>query len=49
MDPSDYVLQQFSRAERDELSQALDRAADATLVFVTEGIQAAMNRFNASA
>jgi PTH1 family peptidyl-tRNA hydrolase len=49
MDPSDYVLQQFSRAERDQLSQALDRAADAALVFVADGIQAAMNRFNASA
>lgn len=49
MDPADYVLQQFSRAEQEEAGEVLDRAADAALAFVSDGIQAAMNRFNGSA
>ena len=49
MDPADYVLQQFSRAEREELAPILDRAADAAMAFIGEGIQVAMNRFNGGA
>lgn len=43
----DHVLQDFSRAEQKELSFILERAAEAALTFVDEGIVAAMNKFNA--
>jgi PTH1 family peptidyl-tRNA hydrolase len=46
MDPADYVLQDFARAELPDLLEVLDRATDAALAFVLEGIQAAMNAFN---
>ncbi|GIK08224.1 MAG: peptidyl-tRNA hydrolase [Anaerolineaceae bacterium] len=48
MAPADYVLQNFSRAEMLIVSETLDRAADAVLTFITEGLNAAMNRFNGS-
>ncbi len=47
MAPADYVLQNFSRAEMLIVSETLDRAANAVLTFMTEGLNAAMNRFNA--
>jgi PTH1 family peptidyl-tRNA hydrolase len=46
MDPSDYVLQEFSQKELQAVSETLDRAADATLTWVLEGLNAAMNKFN---
>ncbi len=46
MQPADYVLQEFSRTEKEAIGGVLDRAADAALAFVSLGIQAAMNRFN---
>ena len=46
MDPADYVLQDFSRDEQKILSEILDRAADAALEFVMNGLNAAMNKFN---
>jgi PTH1 family peptidyl-tRNA hydrolase len=46
MDPADYVLQDFSRDEMKNLSEILDHAADAALVFVKEGLETAMNKFN---
>jgi|SRR5688572_24627664 len=46
MDPSYYVLQNFSRADMQAISEVLDRAADATLEFVRNGLDAAMNKFN---
>lgn len=48
MDPSAYVLQDFSRDEMKILSELLDRAADAALEFVVNGLDKAMNRFNGS-
>ncbi len=48
MDPAAYVLQDFSKDEMKELSSVLDRAADAALTFVTEGLDKAMNQFNGS-
>lgn len=42
----DYVLQDFSDSEMSLVSETLDRAADAVFCFVTEGLDAAMNRFN---
>jgi PTH1 family peptidyl-tRNA hydrolase len=46
MDPADYVLQNFSKDESSLLSETLDRAADAALTFVTDGLEKAMNQFN---
>lgn len=46
MDPAAYVLQNFSRDEEKELSGILDRGADAVFEFVTNGLTAAMNKFN---
>jgi PTH1 family peptidyl-tRNA hydrolase len=46
MDPAAYVLQDFSKNEMKELSSVLDRAADAVLTFVLDGLDRAMNRFN---
>ena len=46
MDPAAYVLQDFPRDEMKELSSILDRAADAVLTFVTDGLEKAMNKFN---
>ena len=48
MNPSAYVLQKFSRDEEKEVSNILDRGADAVLTFVTNGLNKAMNEFNGS-
>jgi PTH1 family peptidyl-tRNA hydrolase len=48
MDAAAYVLQDFSRAESEILTHILDRAVEAVMVFVTQGIETAMNQFNAS-
>jgi PTH1 family peptidyl-tRNA hydrolase len=48
MDPSAYVLQDFSREEMKVLSEIVDRAADAALEFVKNGLNAAMNKYNGS-
>jgi len=46
MDPAAYVLQDFSSADQDVLSEALNRAAEAALTWIAEGLDAAMNKFN---
>jgi len=46
MDPADYVLQNFARSDFPLLSEILDRAADAVMTFVLEGLNPAMNKFN---
>jgi PTH1 family peptidyl-tRNA hydrolase len=46
MDAADYVLQGFPSSDLIALSQILDRAADAALTWVTEGLDATMNKFN---
>ncbi len=46
MDPKDYVLQDFSKEDMKLLFEILDRAAEAALTFVTEGLDKAMNKFN---
>jgi PTH1 family peptidyl-tRNA hydrolase len=48
MDPSAYVLQNFSRDETKILSELLERAADAALEFVVNGLDKAMNKYNGS-
>ena len=46
MDPADYVLQDFFRDEMKSVSEILDRAADAAMCFITDGLDRTMNRFN---
>lgn len=48
MDPSAFVLQNFTREEMKLLSEIVDRAADAALTFVSEGLNMAMNKYNGS-
>jgi len=48
MDAAAYVLQKFSREEQKQLSEILDRGADAVFAFVDHGLNKAMNDFNGS-
>ncbi len=48
MDPAAYVLQNFSRDDMLIVSETLDRAANAVLTFVTDGLDKAMNKYNGS-
>jgi PTH1 family peptidyl-tRNA hydrolase len=43
----DYVLGRFSEEQRKRVNPAIDRAAEALLMWSENGIQPAMNRFNA--
>jgi PTH1 family peptidyl-tRNA hydrolase len=45
---ADYVLKPFSKEESEFLSVYIDRAAEAALAYVSEGIQQAMTEFNRS-
>jgi len=42
----DHVLGRFSRAESEAIAAAIEEAADAVELFLREGIEAAMNRYN---
>lgn len=42
----DYVLGRFSAKDREAMEEAADRAADAIRMIISEGPDAAMNRFN---
>ena len=46
MDSADYVLQPFSKADEIELSEFIKKASKAVHCFITEGLDAAMNKFN---
>ncbi len=46
MDPADFVLRDFSAAERKDLDFHLDRAADAAEALVRDGLESAQNRYN---
>jgi PTH1 family peptidyl-tRNA hydrolase len=48
-DLADYVLAKFETAERAELDEVITRAADAAEMFVVEGIEKVMNRYNPDA
>jgi peptidyl-tRNA hydrolase, PTH1 family len=48
MESSDYVLQSFQQADQQILDSVLDAAAEAALLFVREGLDTAMNRYNGS-
>lgn len=41
-----YVLQEFDRDEKEELPAVIDRAVDALLMVLTEGLEKAMNQYN---
>jgi len=45
-DPADFVLRQFSTAERKELGMHLERAADAVETLITDGLDRAQNLYN---
>jgi peptidyl-tRNA hydrolase, PTH1 family len=49
MQAPDYVLQEFSNPEKTIVSETLDRAVEAVLTFITEGLDAAMNKYNGNA
>jgi len=46
MDPADYLLRNFSTAERRELEFLVDRAADAVEDLLSTGLTATQNRFH---
>lgn len=46
MDAANYVLGRFSRAERDTMDEAIQRACQTVATWATEGVEAAMNRAN---
>ena len=45
---ADHVLGTFASEERDEVEAAVLRAADAAVMFITDGIERVMNAFNAA-
>jgi PTH1 family peptidyl-tRNA hydrolase len=46
MDPADYVLQDFSGSQQEILGEVLARGVEAALMFVTDGLDRAMNKYN---
>jgi PTH1 family peptidyl-tRNA hydrolase len=46
MPASAYVLQDFPTIDLELLEITLERAADAALIFISEGLEAAMNKYN---
>jgi len=48
MQAPDYVLQEFSNVDLTIISETLNLAVDAVLICVTEGLDAAMNKYNGS-
>jgi PTH1 family peptidyl-tRNA hydrolase len=46
MQAPDYVLQDFSNSDQVIISETLNRAVDAALEFINNGLDAAMNKFN---
>lgn len=47
MEPKDYVLQDWSEAELEQMAEVYDRAVAAVETFLAYGVVEAMNRFNA--
>lgn len=45
-DLADWVLGSFSKEDQKKMDEALQNAADAALAIVTDGVEAAANRFN---
>lgn len=49
MSGPDFVLQDFSNGEMTLVSETLNRAVEAVLCFITDGLESAMNKFNGAA
>ena len=47
-DPADFVLRDFSPAERKELDFLVDRAADVVEAVILEGVEWAQNKYHGS-
>ena len=47
IDWMDYVLSEFSQSDRKMIDRSIERAADAIETFTIEGIQSALNQYNA--
>lgn len=47
-DPGDFVLEPFTKAERDDVDGMIDEAADVVRSLVRDGLQATQDRFNRS-
>jgi PTH1 family peptidyl-tRNA hydrolase len=47
-DPADYVLDSFSKVEREDAEVLADAGADAVLALATEGLTVAQDRYNRS-
>jgi PTH1 family peptidyl-tRNA hydrolase len=47
-DPADWVLSDFSAAERKDLEYLVDRTADFVEAIITEGLEPAQNRFHSA-
>jgi peptidyl-tRNA hydrolase, PTH1 family len=45
MDPAEYVLKSFDPGERPQIDSVLSQAAEALMVMLSDGVEAAMNRF----
>ncbi len=45
---SDYVLQDFSNSEKKQLEEILDTCVEAVKLFISSGMESAMNRYNGS-
>jgi PTH1 family peptidyl-tRNA hydrolase len=45
-DPADYVLEPFSKSERDDVELLVEEGADAVLTLVRDGLAAAQDRHN---
>ena len=45
-DPADWVLRDFSAAERKDIDLHLERAADAVETLIADGLPAAQNTYN---
>jgi peptidyl-tRNA hydrolase, PTH1 family len=45
-DPADFVLREFTSAERKDLGFHVDRAADAVEALLANGLEAAQNIYN---
>jgi PTH1 family peptidyl-tRNA hydrolase len=48
MEAAEYVLQDFSRAEMEQLPEIIERGIGAIMTFIRFGIDAAMNHYNAA-
>lgn len=46
VDPADYVLEPFDADQSDQLGELVERASEAVLVVLQQGIETAMGKFN---